>query len=94
MTLLGVVEDNMRVSHVYDSSFVMQYVLHELELFNIVNVKEIALRFEYDESSVYKLLKKIDINFVLIDSSYKVKRIGCGKYKMFCSSGKTEEKEK
>lgn len=94
MTLLGVIEDNMRVSHVYDSSFVMQYVLHELELFKIVNVKEIALRFEYDESSVYKLLKKIDINFVLIDSSYKVKRIGSGIYKMFYSSALAEEKEK
>ncbi len=84
----------MRVSHVYDSSFVLQCILHELELFNIIDVKEISARFDYDESSIYKLLKKISLNFVLIDSSYKVKRIGSGMYKLIYSSDETEEMEK
>ncbi len=80
----------MRVPHSYDASFVLQYILHELEQSKVVNVKEISLQFEYDESSVYKLLKKIDHNFAVIDINFKVIRVGCGTYKMVNSSSGEE----
>lgn len=93
MSMLGVIGD-MRVRHVYDSSFVLQEIMHKLEQFEEIVIKEIALQFDYDESTVYKLLKKIDLNFAKIDAKFKVVRIGCGIYKLFNSSEMAEELEK
>lgn len=82
----------MRVPHVYDSSFVLQYILHALEQSEIINVKELCIQFDYDESSIYKLLKKIKLNFAIIDSCYTVKKIEGGKYQLFTVSfTETEE---
>lgn len=81
----------MRVKHIHDSSFVLQYIMHALEEYKTVNVKELSVIFEYDESTLYKLLKKIDLNFCMIDSRIKVKKMGGGIYNMVYSSGETEE---
>ena len=81
----------MRGKHGYDASFVLQYILHELEQLKPVNIKELAYRFEYDPSSIYKLIKKIDQNFCMIDNSIKIKRLGGGIFKLIYDDEEIEK---
>lgn len=72
----------MRVPHHDDASYVLQYIMHALEQKEIIYIKDIVERFDYDKSTVYKLLKKIGINFITIDDRYIVKKLGGGKYQL------------
>lgn len=65
----------MRVSHVYDSSYLFHYILDLFYNFNIVNVQLISQEFEYDKSSIYKIIKKIDYNQELINSKFRVIKV-------------------
>ena len=66
----------MRIPHHDDASYVLQYIMHALEQKQIIYVEYIVKRFDYDKSTVYKLLKKIGINFETIDDRYIVEKIG------------------
>ena len=72
----------MRVPHHDDASYVLQYIMHALEQREIIYVNDIVERFDYDKSSVYKLLKKIGINFTTIDDRYIVKKLGGGRFQL------------
>ena len=72
----------MRVPHHDDASYVLQYIMHALEQREIIYVNNIVERFDYDRSTVYKLLKKIGINFITIDDRYIVKRLGKGRFQL------------
>ncbi|MDE6661210.1 MAG: hypothetical protein K2J93_05265 [Anaeroplasmataceae bacterium] len=80
----------MRVPHHDDASYVLQYIMHALELREIIYINDIVKRFDYDKSSVYKLLKKIGINFATIDDRYIVKRIGKGMFQLKENSAEEE----
>lgn len=84
----------MRVRHVHDSSFVFQTILHKLELFQEIVIEELSVLFDYDCSTIYKLIKKIDLNFAKIDSKYKIVKVGSGKYKLSSSDDSEEENRK
>ena len=72
----------MRKQHIYDSSFVFQWVLNEFYLNRVVVVSDIVNRFEYDKTTVYKMLNKIDNNLVLIESKFHIVKVKPGCYKM------------
>lgn len=72
----------MRVPHHDDASYVLQYIMHALEQQEIIYVNDIVERFDYDKSTVYKLLKKIGINFIRIDDRYIVKKLGRGMFQL------------
>ncbi len=72
----------MRIPHHDDASYVLQYIMHALEQKQIIYVEYIVKRFDYDKSTVYKLLKKIGINFETIDDRYIVEKIGRGMFQL------------
>lgn len=72
----------MRIPHHDDASYVLQYIMHALEQRKIIYVEYIVKRFDYDKSTVYKLLKKIGINFTTIDDRYIVMKIGKGMFQL------------
>lgn len=71
----------MRIYHTYDSSFVFQTILDILYSGKILDVAAIAEEFDYDTSSIYKILKKIDYNLVLINPNIQLEKISPGQYK-------------
>ena len=71
----------MRTKHVYDASYVFHYILDLLYCFETINVKNIAIMFDYDISSIYKILKKIEYNQILINSSYELIKVKTSCYR-------------
>jgi predicted DNA-binding protein YlxM (UPF0122 family) len=71
----------MRISHIYDSSYVYHYILDLFYTFQVVNVNDIAYEFDYDKSTVYKLIKKIEYNLETINSSLRLVKIKPSVYK-------------
>ena len=71
----------MKISHTYDSSYVYLSILDVLYTNNILDIKGIAHKFEYDISTIYKLVKKIDYNLATINPTIMLVKVCPGKYK-------------
>ncbi len=72
----------MRIKHVYDSSYVYHFVLNELYEFRLLDIKSTANQFDYSTTTIYKMIKKIDYNLVMINPSYSIVKVSPGKYMM------------
>lgn len=68
-----------KISHAYDTSFVMQYTIDLFYYGYVVDIRNICDKFDYEISSVRKLIYRISYNQTLIDCNYEIKLI-----KSFC----------
>ena len=71
----------LRISHYYDSSYVFHFILDKLYSNENIDVNYICHIFEYDASSVYKILKKIQYNLITINPDVELVKIRPGLYK-------------
>ena len=65
----------MRTSHAQESSYIYQSILNDLYMGEVININNLAHKFDYDVSSIYKIIKKIDYNFATINSHLKIVKI-------------------